>query len=341
MSLDDHPPTDRCPSDEELMGGLAAGHVGALGPLHGRYAPLVFSIAAQSLDRATAEEVVQDVFVTVWRKAVTFDPSRGTFRAWVLRVTHNRVLNEIRRRGRRPWSEPGANGTELAGVPEPGPGPSEAAWREHRRAIVREAVAALPDPQRQALSLAFLEDLTHEQIADFLNLPLGTAKSRIRAGLKTLRTRLAFLSTAGMLLVSLLCLWLAREHTLRRDAEELRRNRDALRLVTASDVVHVRLEASPGAPAEAHGHYRGRPGAPLAVLTVSRLAPARRCHAWGLFDGRWYHLGTVRTNAQGGGLLIAEGPHLARAPAALRVTIETAGAPPTPDDTPVIAWPGP
>jgi hypothetical protein len=79
------PPVGSSQSDEELMTQLAAGRQEALGPLHGRYASLVFNLAAQSIDRATAEEIAQDVFVAVWRKSSAFDPSRGTFRAWVLR----------------------------------------------------------------------------------------------------------------------------------------------------------------------------------------------------------------------------------------------------------------
>ena len=98
------------PSDEELMSLLAAGHQEALGPLHGRYASLIFSIAARSLGHDSAEEIVQDVFVAVWRKAASFDPMRGTFSSWALRIAHLRVLNELRRRGRRPQVEPDFNG---------------------------------------------------------------------------------------------------------------------------------------------------------------------------------------------------------------------------------------
>jgi RNA polymerase sigma-70 factor (ECF subfamily) len=100
------PPLDPSLSDEELMGQLAAGRQEALGPLHGRYATLVFNLAARTLDRATADEVVQDVFVAVWRKAGTFDPARGSFRAWVLQIAHFRVINELRQRGRHPRVEP-------------------------------------------------------------------------------------------------------------------------------------------------------------------------------------------------------------------------------------------
>jgi RNA polymerase sigma-70 factor (ECF subfamily) len=331
-----HPAPDL--SDEELVGRLAAGRQDALGPLHGRYAALVYNVAAQSIDRATAEEIVQDVFVAVWRKAGTFDPARGTFRAWVLRIAHLRVLNELRRRGRRVRVEPDPEGFRLGGVPEPGPGPAEAAWHEHRRVIVRQAVAALPPPQRQALSLAFLEDLTHEQVADFLNVPLGTAKTRIRAGLQGLRARLAPLFAAGLLVAALAAVVHLRVQS--------QRDHDALRLVTSSDVVPRRLAATSGAPVEreTHGNYRGRTGVPLAVLTFSHFAPApagRTYQAWGEFGGRWGLLGTVHPGADGSDLWIAEGPHLRSAPTALKVTLEPAGTPRAPSGPTVIAWPGP
>ena len=326
------------PSDEELMHQLAAGGQDALGPLHGRYASLVFNIAAQSIDRASAEEIVQDVFVAVWSKAGTFDPARGTFRAWVLRIAHLRVLNELRRRGRRPRVEPDPEGLRISSVPEPGPGPDDAAWREHRRVIIREAVKALPPPQRQALSLAFLDDLTHEQIADFLNLPLGTAKTRIRAGVQTLRARLAPLFAAGLLLLGMVTFVQLRERS--------RRHYEALRLVTSSDVVPRRLAATAGPPVEreTHGNYRGRPGVPLAVMTFSHFFPAPAGHtylAWGEFDGHWNLLGTIQPKADGSDLLITEGLHLKSPPTALEVTLEPAGTPRAPSGPRVIAWPSP
>jgi RNA polymerase sigma factor (sigma-70 family) len=233
-------PSGQSQSDEELMSQLAAGKQDALGLLHGRYVSLVFNLASQTTGRATAEEIVQDVFVAVWCKADTFDPARGTFRAWVLRIAHLRVLNELRRRGRRIQVESDPQGLRVRSVPEPGPGPPEETWREHRRAIVREAVAALPPPQRQALSLAFLEDLTHEQISAFLDLPLGTTKTRIRAGLRTLRARLSPILAAGILVVGLVTVLHLRERSLLY--------REAIRLVTSNDVVPRRLAATSGPP---------------------------------------------------------------------------------------------
>jgi RNA polymerase sigma-70 factor (ECF subfamily) len=345
MGANGRTPADQELSDERLMDRLAAGDQDALGPLHGRYASLIFNLAAQSLGPSAAEEIVQDVFVAVWRKAGTFDPSRGTFRAWALRIAHLRVLNELRRRGRRLKVEPDPEGLRLKGVPEPGPGPDEEAWRDHRRAIVRAAVEALPPPQRQALRLAFLEDLTHQQIADFLDLPLGTAKTRIRAGLQTLRGYLAPLFAAGLLAAGLLATVLVRDQTLRT---VLRRDEAALRLVTSSDVVPLRMVAAPGFPAETHGNYRGRRGVPMAVTTFSQFRPAPSGHvyrAWGMFGGRWYLLGDVHPDNLGRDLLITEGPHLVTAPTALKVTLEPAGtatAPaPAPNGPAVIVWPAP
>jgi RNA polymerase sigma-70 factor (ECF subfamily) len=324
------------PSDEELMCHLAAGQREALGPLHGRYASLIFNLAAQTIGCTAAEEIVQDVFVAVWRKAGTFDPARGNFRAWVLRIAHLRVLNELRGRSRRIKVAADPEGLHVGSVREPGPGPPEEAWREHRRAIVRQAVAALPPPQRQALSLAFLEDLTHEQISQFLGLPLGTTKSRIRAGLHTLRTYLAPLLAAGLLLVGL--------GTSLHFRERSRLHHAALRLVTSSDVVTRRMATTVGPPIETerHGNYRGRPGVPLAVLTFSHFGPAPAgftYEVWGEFDGRWIRLGTVKSRDDGRDLLIAEGPDLKSPVMALKVTLESGRRPQAPAGSTVIAWP--
>jgi RNA polymerase sigma-70 factor (ECF subfamily) len=329
------------PSDEELMRRLAAGQQDALGPLHGRYAPLVYNLASQTLGRSGAEEIVQDVFVAVWRKAGSFDPGRGTFRAWVMRIAQLRVLNELRRRGRRPHVEPDTQGLHLANVTEPGPGPEEAAWLDHRRKIVRAAVDSLPPPQRQALRLAFLEDLTHRQIAEFLDLPMGTTKTRIRAALQRLRGHLAPLLAAGFLLAGLLGTALFRDGMWNAI---VRRDQAALRLVTSSDVVPRRLSAAAGTPVETHGNYRGRPDVAMAVTTFSRLRPApagRVYRAWGMFGGRWHLLGTVTPDAGGSDLLISEGSHLATPPTDVRVTLEPAGAPTEPTGPPVMVWPSP
>ena len=158
-------------SDEELTRQITAGRQEALGPLHARYAALIYSVAARSLDRSGAEEISQEVFLAVWRHAASFDPSRGTFRAWVLQITRRSVLNELRRRDRRPRASRQSDSSGGDYLPDPGPDPAESVWHEHRRTVVRDAVQALPPPQREALSLAFLEDLTVQMRESGLEVP--------------------------------------------------------------------------------------------------------------------------------------------------------------------------
>jgi RNA polymerase sigma factor (sigma-70 family) len=329
-------------SDEELMSQLAAGRSDALEPLYGRYTSLVFGLAARTFDRATAEEITQEVFLAVWQKAATFDPARGTFRAWVAQITHTRVRNELRRRGRRPRTTSDSRGTGAENRPDSVPDPADAAWHEHRRAAVRAAVDALPTAQREALSVAFLQDRTNEQTAAFLNLPLGTTKSRIRAGLKTLRVRLAPLITVGMILAGLLTFAGLRE---RAYQAALRRQDRALRLVTNSEVVPRRLGAAPGTNPAAHGNYRGRTGVDLAVLTLSHLTrppEGSEYRAWASHGDRWTFLGRAELDDDGRSLLIAEGPELATPPDQLQVTLEPIGnradAGAAPSGPPIVRW---
>jgi RNA polymerase sigma-70 factor (ECF subfamily) len=116
------------PSDEELMQQLAAGQPEALAPLHLRYAALMFGLATRTLGPASAEEIVQDVFVTTWQKAATFDLARGAFRPWALQITHRRILNELRHQQRRPQLDPDPDGLRLDRVPAEKPEPDEAVW---------------------------------------------------------------------------------------------------------------------------------------------------------------------------------------------------------------------
>jgi len=133
-------------SDDELMRDLAHGQQEALGPLYGRYAALVFNMANQSLDRPAAEEIVQDVFLTIWRGAASFDPAQGGFRPWLLRLVHWKILNELRRRRRRPAEEKAEVSDEdrFQQLADLAPGPEEHAWQNEHGKIVHSALQALP-----------------------------------------------------------------------------------------------------------------------------------------------------------------------------------------------------
>ena len=303
--------------------------------LHRRFARPVFRIAAQTLDRAAAEDLVQDVFLAVWRNAARFDPERGTARAWILQIAHFRLLNELRRRNRHP--ENGAEESWLEAVPSDGVGPAEAVSRRRRRDVLQAALGELTPPQREALGLVFVDDLTHEQAAAELGLPLGTAKTRIRAGLQKLRTTLAPQAAA---LVAL-CLLAALGVRYRSERETTDRYDRALAMVTASDSVNVRLAPAAGTPEATHARYRGRPGAGIAIMTFSSFPPAdtgRTYQAWVRHGAVWTSLGTVEPDANGGARLIAEDARLAALPDGVQVTIETSGGSRTPSGRVVVAW---
>jgi RNA polymerase sigma factor (sigma-70 family) len=324
-------------SDEALMRQLAAGQAEALAPLHGRYAARIFGMSAQSLDREAAEEIVQEVFVVLWRKAESYDPARGPFRAWLFRIAHNRILNELRRQRRRLRLAAYPAGEVLALFPDPGPEPADVAWSADRRTAVLRAVATLPLPQRQALSLAFFENLSHEQVAGSLNVPVGTAKTRIRAGIQKLRVLLAPLMVMFLASNAILGVIAVRVQIAHRRFER------ALDMVTRSDVIPLRLAAADGFPTATHGQYRSRPNAPVAVLTLSNLPPlpAGRIYlAWALHRGQWIPLGKAAPDHEGRALLIAESPQLAGVPEAIQVTLERSPGAVAPRGRVVLVWPG-
>jgi RNA polymerase sigma factor (sigma-70 family) len=329
--------TEHAVGDEELMRQVARGSAEALGLLHRRFSRLILGLAVRSIDRAAAEDLVQEVFLAVWRNADRFDPERGSVRAWILQIAHFRLLNELRRRSRQPEIAADPDGLVLDGLPAADLGPAEMASRRHRRALIQSAFAELPPPQRQAISLAFLDDLTHEQVAAELGLPLGTAKTRIRSGLQKLR---GMLGAQGAALVAL-CLLAALGIRQYSQRETLARYDRALSMMTASDSVNLRLAPLPGTPDETHARYRGRPGATIAVLNLSRFpaAPSGQTYqAWVRHGARWTALGTVQLDADGNGRLIVESPALAVLPDGVEVTLEPRAGTTTPGAHVIVAW---
>ena len=326
-------------SDEDLIERLVAGQQDALGPLYSRYAPFLFNLAAQTLDRTAAEDIVQDVFLFVWRKASTFDPERGPFRPWVLQIAHYRIINELRTRSRRPQAELDPEGMLLANLADASPSVDEEAWREYQRTAVRGALESLPPPQRQALGLAFFEDLTHEQVASVLNIPLGTTKSRIRSGLLKLRMELAPVGAAVVLIAAVAAAGIRYRVELATQQQDDR----ALALLTDSTTQALRL-VTPAAGSETHAVYRGHAGSTIAVLNAEHFStppPGHVYQAWIHHDGVWTSLGIVKPDREGAARLIIQNQAVAAAPDGLQITLEPAGGSHSPSGPVVVAWPGP
>lgn len=160
--------------------------------LYNRYADLVYSVALRIVaEPALAQDVAQEVFLRVWRAPASYDVARGRFVNWLVSVTRNRAVDEVRGRGRRRLREVG--GGVIADDPPDSRAddPSVAVQAEAERSAVRRALAALPEEQRTALELAYFGGLTQQEIAQLLNQPLGTVKTRTRLAMRKLRLALA------------------------------------------------------------------------------------------------------------------------------------------------------
>ncbi|HYF61520.1 MAG TPA: sigma-70 family RNA polymerase sigma factor, partial [Herpetosiphonaceae bacterium] len=155
-----------------------------------RYSRPIFSLALRIVgSEADAEEVMQDVLERVWRKAPTFDPSRGRFGSWVLGMTHHVAIDLLRRRQRRPQSIDTEAAEQVVALTADGsPDIAETVIQNEEARRVRQALQELPESQQQAIELAFFKGLSHLEIAAATGDPLGTVKTRIRRGMERLKS---------------------------------------------------------------------------------------------------------------------------------------------------------
>jgi len=171
-------------SDSDLLHALARDDEAALAAIYDRYRLILFGLILRILhDRAEAEDVLQEVFLQVWRRAGDFDEARGRAFTWLVTIARSRALDRLRSAGSR------ARLTEAA-AQTPRDDVSDAAMdalKSETSTIVRQALAELPDEQRRTLFLAYFEGLTQVEIAARLGDPLGTVKTRMRSGLIKLR----------------------------------------------------------------------------------------------------------------------------------------------------------
>jgi RNA polymerase sigma-70 factor, ECF subfamily len=179
-------------SDEQLMTRLSGPEVeAALSKLYDRYGRTVYGVGLKILgDRSSAEELVQEVFLKVWRSSGTFDPSRASFSTWLYRVTRNVALDLYRKRTSRIRPVPNAD-SQIAAARNSSAGPEEIvddSWLSWRMSNALEELGAT---QREVVELAYFQGLSQREISQRTGMPLGTVKSRTASAMKRLRQGLA------------------------------------------------------------------------------------------------------------------------------------------------------
>jgi RNA polymerase sigma-70 factor (ECF subfamily) len=172
-------PSRSGPTDGELLQGVAAGDRSAFETLYRRYARAMLGLALRRLgDRSRAEEAVQETFAAIWRSAGSYRPERGAGAPWLYAVARHAIVDRFRAR-----SEPPAEVPETASEE---PGPAERAEASFEAFRVHGALEKLPETERTVLELAYWGGMSQSEVSEYLNVPLGTVKTRTRSGLRRL-----------------------------------------------------------------------------------------------------------------------------------------------------------
>lgn len=178
--------TEEAAIDRDLVARVRDGDHPALASLYDRHGSTIYSIALSILrDPARAEDVTQDVFVTLWTQPHRYDSNVGRFAPWIYRVARNRSIDIIRQRKREVMPDEPAIFDLMLGASDDSPSDTVVARSEANR--VRAALRELPDEQRKLIELAYFGGLTQSQMSRQLDIPLGTIKTRVRNGLRKLR----------------------------------------------------------------------------------------------------------------------------------------------------------
>jgi RNA polymerase sigma-70 factor (ECF subfamily) len=177
-------------ADQALVGRVARGDADALDDIYSRYARSVYGLTYRILgDPSAAEDVVQEVFLKLWRQPSSYNADRGSLGSWLLGVGHNRAIDVLRRR-RTHLEHPLPEAGEPEIVPDGLVDMADIASVQEASEAVRRALTSIPPEQRRVIEMAFFEGKTHVEIAHELDEPLGTAKTRIRLGMRKLRALL-------------------------------------------------------------------------------------------------------------------------------------------------------
>jgi RNA polymerase sigma-70 factor (ECF subfamily) len=201
------------PTDAELMARVTAGDHDAFAAVYDRHAQALYGTAMRFLrDPGAAEDVVQETYLAMWTRSETYSPEAGSLIGWLLTIARHRAIDRLRATSRQPLvvglapatSDGAENDSERllalcrpVGFGDAADEPSDVAERRWVRAVVRTAIDKMPESERQALELAYDDELTQAEIAERLGWPIGTVKTRTRRALLRLRAMLESVPDIG------------------------------------------------------------------------------------------------------------------------------------------------
>jgi len=181
-------PLNNEPSDEALLNAIADGAAWALESLYERYSRVLYSLAYRMVaDHQVAEDLLQDAFLSIWRRAASYSPKAGAAHSWLMSIVHHRAIDYLRGVRRRstvqeaPLEE--IEFDETTAFPDAW----DEAWQSMKGSQVRAALMKIPTEQRLVIELAYFQGWTHTEIAEGTDIPLGTVKARMRLGLLHLK----------------------------------------------------------------------------------------------------------------------------------------------------------
>lgn len=182
-------------ADEDLLERVVAGDAAAFEVVYDRHNQVVFSLAMRLVgDPQAAQDLTQEAFLSAWRSAAGYSQARGSVRSWLLAIVRNRGIDRLRNLDAARRRRAALEAEEVSRV---SPDAAEIAVNRATAQHVQKKLGDLPAEQEQAISLAYFGGYTHSEIAELLDLPLGTVKTRLRRGLASLRRRLDYGETAS------------------------------------------------------------------------------------------------------------------------------------------------
>jgi RNA polymerase sigma-70 factor, ECF subfamily len=180
------------PTDEQLMAAICKGEESAIEVLYERYHRYAYSLAYRILrDPVAAEDIVQDAFLSIWRKASSYQAQNGSVQSWIQAIVRHRAIDKIRASAHRVYQLTPLQADNEQEPPSEQPDVWDQAWQNEQHRIIREVMVQIPSEQRMVIELAYFGGLTHAEISEQCHIPLGTVKGRMRLGLQKMKSLLA------------------------------------------------------------------------------------------------------------------------------------------------------